>query len=534
MTPRAPVAHPRAGQPPGHRQHRERGAHRQELRDRAHAAGGSRGVRSLAHRGHRAQHGRLRGPDRDPALARGGARRLRVVPRADRPGARRQAADAAARARPPPSWCGSSRRARWRSSRAARTAGSPTPSSICCRTVVTIATDPRASVAQPGAGGGDHGLRDAGTRAGGEALPLKPPRQRGRAGHVGAARDALRRLAPGALGHRLLQDPPTGERDALVSRDRLPRRARRPRSLAGPRDGHRGRALSPAGRRAARRTPPDAGTPGDDGYERTLERLLGRQPLRRRGSEPAPDGAAQATCRAAAAARFRALRTGLLELDGVAEAVRFMGAELALGLGVRRGQPEALLGARHRRRALGHLHPERCRRGPAAAAAGRVPADIARAIDEGQRTGPVKWCWLPLDDRRAVDDVPPIGRPQGGVAGGAAGARSGHRNCARSPRRPAMAPRKPTNSSRNSISIGLCNRMRGLYFGARLGRAAFVCLGSGDRLAAPLSSVGSIMRTLALVVGGVGAGGSRPCSRSVARPARRSSRSRPPTRSRLP
>ena len=35
--------------------------------------------------------------------------------------------------------------------------------------------------------------------------------------------------------------------------------------------------------------------------------------------------------------------------------------------------------------------------------AGRVPAEIRRALDEGQRTGPLKWCWLPLDDRRSID-----------------------------------------------------------------------------------------------------------------------------------
>jgi hypothetical protein len=28
---------------------------------------------------------------------------------------------------------------------------------------------------------------------------------------------------------------------------------------------------------------------------------------------------------------------------------------------------------------------------------------IARAIEEGQRTGPVKWCWLELEDRRTID-----------------------------------------------------------------------------------------------------------------------------------
>ena len=33
-----------------------------------------------------------------------------------------------------------------------------------CRTVVTIATEPAPPLAQPGAGGGDHGVRDAGTR----------------------------------------------------------------------------------------------------------------------------------------------------------------------------------------------------------------------------------------------------------------------------------------------------------------------------------------------------------------------------------
>jgi hypothetical protein len=33
----------------------------------------------------------------------------------------------------------------------------------------------------------------------------------------------------------------------------------------------------------------------------------------------------------------------------------------------------------------------------------KVAGTLARAILEGQRTGPVKWCWLELDDRRAVD-----------------------------------------------------------------------------------------------------------------------------------
>jgi len=34
---------------------------------------------------------------------------------------------------------------------------------------------------------------------------------------------------------------------------------------------------------------------------------------------------------------------------------------------------------------------------------GRVAGAIARSLLEGQRTGPVKWCWLELSDRRTID-----------------------------------------------------------------------------------------------------------------------------------
>jgi len=33
----------------------------------------------------------------------------------------------------------------------------------------------------------------------------------------------------------------------------------------------------------------------------------------------------------------------------------------------------------------------------------KVSAVIARALVEGQRTGPVKWCWIELSDRRSID-----------------------------------------------------------------------------------------------------------------------------------
>jgi hypothetical protein len=33
----------------------------------------------------------------------------------------------------------------------------------------------------------------------------------------------------------------------------------------------------------------------------------------------------------------------------------------------------------------------------------KIGGALARAILEGQRTGPVKWCWLELADRRVAD-----------------------------------------------------------------------------------------------------------------------------------
>ena len=35
--------------------------------------------------------------------------------------------------------------------------------------------------------------------------------------------------------------------------------------------------------------------------------------------------------------------------------------------------------------------------------AGRMASAISRAIDEGQKTGPVRWCWLDLEDKRVVE-----------------------------------------------------------------------------------------------------------------------------------
>jgi len=100
--------------------------------------------------------------------------------------------------------------------------------------------------------------------------------------------------------------------------------------------------------------------------------------------------------------RFRLARTGLLAIRGVGEQVRFMGSPWAwtweFGLGSRK---------------LCWLHPNLS--GASATftltdeeegktlAFARLAEVVRQAIREGQRTGPVKWCWVPLSDRRHVD-----------------------------------------------------------------------------------------------------------------------------------
>jgi hypothetical protein len=103
-----------------------------------------------------------------------------------------------------------------------------------------------------------------------------------------------------------------------------------------------------------------------------------------------------------AAERFRVLRTGLLEIAGVAEQVRFMGPtwqwawEYGIGnrklcwLHFMRGGVDVTF-------TLSESEEARLGKGP------KLSGALARAILEGQRTGPVKWCWLELADRRVLD-----------------------------------------------------------------------------------------------------------------------------------
>jgi hypothetical protein len=102
------------------------------------------------------------------------------------------------------------------------------------------------------------------------------------------------------------------------------------------------------------------------------------------------------------ATRFRAIRDGLLKIDGVSEQTRFMGPtwrwawEYGIGnrklcwLHLMKGGIDATF-------TLSENDESRLTKGP------KMAGVITRALLEGQRTGPVKWCWLELGDRRSID-----------------------------------------------------------------------------------------------------------------------------------
>jgi hypothetical protein len=104
----------------------------------------------------------------------------------------------------------------------------------------------------------------------------------------------------------------------------------------------------------------------------------------------------------ALASRFRAVRDGLLQIEGVTEQVRYMGKmwrwawEYGIGnrklcwLHLMKSSVDVTF-------TLSDSDESRLTKGS------RVAGVIARSIVEGQRTGPVKWCWLELADRRSID-----------------------------------------------------------------------------------------------------------------------------------
>lgn len=105
---------------------------------------------------------------------------------------------------------------------------------------------------------------------------------------------------------------------------------------------------------------------------------------------------------AQAAARFKAVRSGLIEIKGVAESVRYMGVNWRwtweYGIGSRKLCWLHVVGnGVSATFTLSDMEEGRVRTFP------RLSAEVSRAVAEAQRTGPVRWCWLELADRRAVD-----------------------------------------------------------------------------------------------------------------------------------
>ena len=117
--------------------------------------------------------------------------------------------------------------------------------------------------------------------------------------------------------------------------------------------------------------------------------------------EPAAD-APLTDLPAAVAARFRVVREGLVALPEVEETVRYMGATWRwaweYGIGNRKVCWIHVIGnAVSATFTVSAAEEDRLRK------TSRLAAELVRALDEAQRTGPVKWCWLELADKRAVE-----------------------------------------------------------------------------------------------------------------------------------
>jgi hypothetical protein len=115
---------------------------------------------------------------------------------------------------------------------------------------------------------------------------------------------------------------------------------------------------------------------------------------------------------AQAAARFKAVRRGLLEIRGVVESVRYMGVSWRwsweYGIGSRKLCWLHVVGnGLSVTFTLSDMEESRVRSIP------RLSAEVARAVAEAQRTGPVRWCWLELGDRRIVDGFLRFARRKG-------------------------------------------------------------------------------------------------------------------------
>jgi len=100
--------------------------------------------------------------------------------------------------------------------------------------------------------------------------------------------------------------------------------------------------------------------------------------------------------------RFKFLRRSLLDQKGVAERVRFMGEKWRwaweFGLGSRK-----LCWLHAMSNAVGATFTLTDHEAREVRAMSRVPAVITQAIRDGQQTGPVRWCWLEITDKKVAE-----------------------------------------------------------------------------------------------------------------------------------
>ena len=104
----------------------------------------------------------------------------------------------------------------------------------------------------------------------------------------------------------------------------------------------------------------------------------------------------------AVAARFRAVRDGLKSIPGVVEHVKFLGAQWRWAWEFTYG-PRKLCWLHVMQESVSCTFTVSDAEERKAMATSRMPAVVLQAIEHGQRTGPVRWCWLEFNDRRTGD-----------------------------------------------------------------------------------------------------------------------------------
>ncbi len=122
-----------------------------------------------------------------------------------------------------------------------------------------------------------------------------------------------------------------------------------------------------------------------------------------READPAPDPAAPLRdLPPNAAHRFRRLRQGLLSLPEIRERVRFMGEPWRWAWEYGRG-PRKLCWLHIMETGVAGTFTVSQAEEAQLRSGSKPAAVVLRALDAGQATGPVRWCWVEFPDIRSVE-----------------------------------------------------------------------------------------------------------------------------------